>query len=342
MHTPQTAWLSGVFQALPAAVLALDPTGRVLGMNPRAERSLGLAPAEVEGRLLGEVAHRLPASIVCALQRLLSGRSEAEEGEVVAGGERLRYSAAWADDRSAGLFVILGGHSPTAGDESSSFLAIASHELKTPLTAIKGGTQLLQRRIGRNAEHLGERDAQLLGMVVGQVDKLNGMVDGLLEASRLSSGRIELRCEPCDLRRVLQEVACVADADAPSNPVLLRLAPEPVLVLCDRRRVGQALEALMANAIAASEPGQRVQVRLSAADGRARIAVVDEGRGVSPEDQPHILERFYRGRGSEKGLGLGLYVASELVRRHGGELTFDSEPGRGSTFRIDLPLAREP
>ena len=223
------------------------------------------------------------------------------------------------------------------------FLSMASHELKTPVTSIKLFCELALRQPQKVAARLPE----VLATINRQADHLVSLVNDLLDVSRLDLGRVRLELEPCDVEELLDEVCRLSLELYPSHPLRCQPPPEPVLVRADRSRLIQVLQNLIDNAAKYSAEGSPIEVSVAVANERVTLAVRDLGPGIAPEDLPHIFERFFKSPTQQAlvpGLGLGLYISRELIKRHGGRLWAESTPGQGSTFYIELPLlpARPP
>lgn len=221
------------------------------------------------------------------------------------------------------------------------FMALASHELKTPVTSLKMYTQVLQRQ----ADRRGEADlADRLGRMDRQLDKLTGLINDLLDVARIQGGRIEYTDEAVDLNAVVGEAVADVQPTAAKHQIAIEGAIEG-LVWGDRERLGQVVTNLLTNAVKYSPQADRVVVHLGTDERGASIAVQDFGIGIGEEHLPRLFEQFYRvSDPSEKtfpGLGIGLYIASEIVRRHGGDIRVTSELGVGTTFTVALPLTRQ-
>lgn len=264
---------------------------------------------------------------------MLSGDTTRAQGELAVDGQRVGYTVRPAGGQPFGERIVL--VSAQRVESGGDFLAIAAHELKTPLTAIKGGTQLLQRRVTRGEAPMGDRDIELLQLVAGQVDTLTGMVDNLLEASRLVRGGLDIRLEMQNLSDLLQNI--VQEFAVPPGATLAA-SDGPVHARYDPHRVTQIMRALLQNA-ADAKPAEPVGVSVRAIGSTAQITVADTGRGIVPEDEPHVFKRFYRGVDAGTHLGLGLYIASELVRLHDGQMWLSTTPGKGTTVSFTLPCA---
>lgn len=328
-------WLGPVLDAVPGALLAFDSDGQLIGANATARRLL--APAEAPTHH-GQDALILPVEARDAVRRVLSGEIREARGELYLGGERAWYTAAWTGENRAEPVVLLVAQPLPPLEREADLLSAASHELKTPLTAIKGAAQLLQRRAGRNAA-LPERDAHLLDLLVAQVDRLSEVIDGVVEASRLAAGRAQLHIETRDLAEVVRDAVRAFERSGLASPVTLDIPKHPVQAAFDSARIRRVMRALLANAAAYSAAGQPITVTLTGGGTEALcVSVSDRGAGVPEADRPRIFDRFYRGSNTEGGLGLGLYIAAELVRLHGGALELVSGPDDGSSFVFTLPI----
>lgn len=219
------------------------------------------------------------------------------------------------------------------------FLSTASHELKTPVTAIKGYAQLM-RRWGLAEQH--PRLAGALEVLQRQSDRLTRLVDDLLEVSRFRLGGSDFRPRRFELGELAAQVLDQLEALSGRHRLTLR-HEAPAVVQADRERVEQVLTNLLSNAIKYSPDGGEVEVRVGVEANRAVVSVRDQGVGIPRERQTHLFERFYRAHAGTQhdygGLGIGLYVSREIVVRHGGSISFESQEEQGSTFRFTLPLA---
>jgi len=223
------------------------------------------------------------------------------------------------------------------------FLAAASHELRTPLTSLQGYLEVTRRRLERQAP--AESIAGGLEVAIRQVARLTRLVGELLDASRLTRGLFVIEPQPLDLGQFVRRAVEIERAAATSEHPITVLAPAAgPLVSADADRLEQVLANLIGNARKYSKPLSPIIVTVAESDGAAALAVRDEGIGIPAEDQPLIFEPFHRARNVDRGLtgfGLGLYVAHEIVRAHGGTLAVESRPSEGSVFTITLPLVPE-
>lgn len=215
------------------------------------------------------------------------------------------------------------------------FLSVAGHELKTPLTSLKLHVETLIRESSRSQS----TPKKLLSML-RQAERLTTLIQNLLDVSRIAGGRLTLEPEEVDLAAVIHEVAAhYRNELAKAGSSLQLTVSGPLLAIVDRIRFDQIVTNLLSNAIKYGE-GSPIELSLQRADGRARLRVRDFGIGIAPEHQMRIFERFERAVPSRHygGLGLGLWIARQLVEAHGGSITVDSAEGKGSTFTVDLPL----
>jgi len=221
------------------------------------------------------------------------------------------------------------------------FLAIASHELKGPLGPLQLRIATLERLVARDelrtVPH--EKLVQIFGGARGQVHRLAALIEDLLDVTRLSTKRFRLDVAPMDLAAAVRDVVEQHLAEAATAQVTLRVhAASPVVGAWDRRRLDQVVGNLVGNALKYA-PGAPVDVYVRGKGPNAQLRVHDEGPGIAPVDQERIFHAFERvgAHAGVSGLGVGLFVVREIVRAHGGSVTVDSAPGRGTTFTVSLP-----
>jgi signal transduction histidine kinase len=222
--------------------------------------------------------------------------------------------------------------------ERDEFLSIASHELRTPVAALQLQLQMLQRTASRSVDDLPRAMEGKLDALERQTRRIGMLVGELLDVSRMRLGRLELALEDCDLSEIARDtvVHLREELEKSGSRLLLDLSPTPGRF--DRSRVEQVVTNLLVNA---AKFGQAKPITLHVApDGdRARLRVTDRGIGIAAEDQARVFERFERAVASQHfgGLGLGLYIARQIVDAHGGEIRVESAPGSGTSFVVLLP-----
>ncbi len=214
------------------------------------------------------------------------------------------------------------------------FVANVTHDLRTPLTAIKGASENLLDGI---AGALSADQREYAEIVREHSTRLAGTVNDLLQAARLHGGQVELQCELLDARAVVDDVASGLTPIARARRIRLEVRGSEVAVSADRDKLRRAVENLISNAVKFTEDGGSVTVEVAAGTDAVEVAVCDTGHGIPAEDLPRLFERFYRGSARKPGTGLGLSIARNLVRLHGGDITVESKVGRGSEFRLRLP-----
>ncbi len=225
------------------------------------------------------------------------------------------------------------------------FLSIASHELKTPLTPLVLKLRVLTRELEARCEpSLAQRLLGHLDVCRRQVKRLSELVDGLLDVSHLSAGRLRIEREAVDLAELVREVSARFQEEAERSGSPLRLeADGPVVGQWDRLRLEQVVSNLFSNALKYGG-GHPVSVRVEDTGARARLVVRDEGIGIEPDVLPRIFHKFERGVSERHygGLGLGLYVTQQVLQAMGGTISAESTPGQGATFTVELPLLPAP
>jgi len=218
----------------------------------------------------------------------------------------------------------------------SAVLSNVSHELRTPLTGILGSAQNLRDGL---AGGLTQAQHEYVHMIESDSARLIRVVNELLEWGRLQAGHIQLQRAKVGLQALVDEVLLLLRPTAERKGVKLEQVGCEALIEADPDKLKQILINLLDNAIKFSDADSSVCVRGEPGAAGLRIQVQDHGRGVAPQDVPHVFERFYRGRSADgtSGSGLGLAIAKNLARLHGGDITLKSEPDQGSTFTLQLP-----
>ncbi|HEY0344879.1 MAG TPA: ATP-binding protein [Solirubrobacteraceae bacterium] len=322
--------LATTMESLGDGLVIVDSGERITTMNPRTrELAAGLQPG---GAAYG------PHSPLPRLQDALAG-----EVTVQHAGNALAITAARLAGPEGGVVWTLRDITERARLEQakSDFVATASHELRSPLTSIKGFIELLE---STNSENLTERQQEFIRIVLQSTDRLVDLVNDLLDIARIESGQFEIHARSVDLRPIVEEVAVLMQPRLLEKRQRLDLEiaePRPP-AFADPTRVRQIITNLVTNAhLYTSEEGT-ITVRLEGDRQATRITVSDSGRGMSPEDLRRIFDRFYRGASDERkspGTGLGLAIVKSLVDMHGGSVDVASEPGSGTTFAVSLPSA---
>ena len=347
--------LQAIGDSLPVLVSLLDRSERYLFVNATYQKWFGREPREIVGKTLEEVlGAQTYEAISPHVRTVLTGRPVSFQLRApYALGEHRNVEASYTpyllEGRVEGFVALVADVTDWVRMEESltsavavrdEFLSIASHELRTPLAALQLQVEGAQRALSRQPVG-GQRDKVLgkLDQAVRQIGRLTALVEGLLDVSRITTGRFQLELEAFDLVGLVAEIAERFEAEAARtrSSITLQL-PASVIGRWDRNRVDQVLTNLLSNALKYGQ-GKPIFLRLVAGDERVVIAVRDEGIGIEAEDLQRIFGRFERAVSSRNygGLGLGLYIAGQIVRAHGGAIEVTSEPGLGATFTVTLP-----
>ena len=341
--------LQAVLSSMVEAVIAVDASGRILRANQAVAQVLGIDAAGVVGQRLVEV---LPhPQIERLLKQVLFGGPTAEaiqlDGppprQLHAQGSVLRD----ASETESGVLLVLHDVTQLRRLESlrRDFVANVSHELKTPITAIKGFIETLRDgAIGdpEKAEHF-------LGIVNRQADRLVAIIDDLLALSRIEQEHHRRQIELTHGRvgPILQAAVQSCEARALARNIHVAVdCPQDLLAWVNAALLEQAVVNLIDNAVKYSDPGATVTVRAAASDTGCELAVIDTGCGIAAEHLPRLFERFYRVDKARSrtlgGTGLGLAIVKHIAQAHGGSIAVESTPGAGSTFTIGLPRRPRP
>ena len=316
--------LAVTIESLGDALVVTDGNGVVTAVNPRAE-------TVVPDLAIGER--------VDAEDGWLPDVNEALAGEVVRERDERTFSitaARLGAGGDEGIVWTIRDVSERARLEKvkSDFVATASHELRSPLTSIKGFVELLGR-----SEDLGEREREFVDVIIQSTDRLVDLVNDLLDVARMEAGRMEVHPRLFDVAEVVREVATLMaprlaekeqrlDVDVPAN--LPRAVADPV-------RVRQIVTNLLSNAHLYTPAGGTLGMAVAAVNGDVELAVSDNGRGMTPEEVEQAFERFVRREDGTGGTGLGLAIVKSLVDLQRGSIRVESEPGQGSRFIVRLP-----
>ncbi|HUG15518.1 MAG TPA: ATP-binding protein [Thermomicrobiales bacterium] len=325
-------------------ILVSDDEGRFLDVNPAASELLGYSRAELLTMGIADLTALGSAWTAGEFDKFMAqgywtGELDLrrKDGAIVPVEAKATVVSLGAD--AVYLSVIRDiSHRRETELMQREFMTIVTHDLKSPLTSIKGFAQLMQRRRMYS-------DAAV-NAIVGQSQHLERLINDLLDAARLEAGRSELRREQVDLTALARTVAGYSQALTRGHVIRVELPAGELRGHWDGDRVSQVIQNLLSNAISYSPAGGDIVVTVgesSASGGRreAFVAIQDSGIGIPPSALERIFERFYRHdseHSGSRGLGLGLYISRSLVEAHGGRITVSSEPGSGSTFRFTLPV----
>ncbi|WDF53927.1 PAS domain-containing protein [Mucilaginibacter sp. KACC 22063] len=217
------------------------------------------------------------------------------------------------------------------------FLSVASHELKTPLTTIKGYIQIMERLLPPESS---DKLKDIIKKTAKHADKLNNLIKELLEVSRIQTGNITLVREPFYFDHMVNETIESLQAASSKHKIILN-GKTGIIYNGDESQLSQVVSNLLSNALKYSPEADHIDVYLAVVSNYIKFSVTDYGLGISPADQKKIFERFYRSTETQKnfpGMGIGLYICEQIIKNHGGSLWVNSEYGKGSTFNFTLPI----
>ena len=225
--------------------------------------------------------------------------------------------------------------------QKDDFIGIASHELKTPLTSVKGYIQLIQELVQENSfESIGD----LIKYSENSINKLSGLIDDLLDVSKIQAGKIKYVFSEFSVDELLKESIKEARHLSPRHEIIVQ-GDLSAKIYGDKLRLEQVVNNFLSNAVKYSPQAKEIVLSVSTQAGNLRIAVTDYGIGISEKDLPNLFQRFFRVDQSYhqfQGLGLGLYISAEIVKRHNGQINVESAVGKGSTFSFTIPMRVTP
>ncbi len=345
--------LDAILEYTADGVLILDPGLRILVFNRALAQLSGWAAGDALGRDHDEVirwAHLETqldlAGAVAGSWPLPSARPLYVEGDLRrrnAGTVSVGITYAPLFDKGGRLVNVIASvrditRFREADEIKSTFISVISHELKTPVALIKGYADTLLRE---DAHWDLRTTRESLGVIVDESDRLNALIDNLLDASRLQAGGLPLNKDWLALDGLAGRVASHFSTQTDSHEISVRFPARFPAVEAAPDRIEQVLDNLMSNAIKYSRDGKRIEISGRVLPGEVVVSVTDQGPGIPLEEQPRIFERFHRGakhrNQSIPGAGLGLYLAKAIVEAHGGRIWVESIPGEGTTFSFSIP-----
>lgn len=348
-----------VFTFTEEGILIFDRDTKVVGFNPAASKLTGFTMQEAIGRSFHEVVRAMTPEGT-SLAMLSPLRKVLEEGEVVTKRQQLietkNGQALWTEISCSPIFddsgnvtsgiVIISNIQRQQEVEAvkSDFISIVSHELRTPLTAIKGFlSMLLQKDFGP----LTDRQQHFMDRVYQTNQRMIGLVEDLLDASYLESGKIKLKISPTAMEPLISDVVTELASKGFERQIMLKTNRKHKLplVLADEVRLRQILVNLIDNAIKYSLPKTEILIDFKVQDGELITSIKDQGVGITPAHLERLFQKFGRIYNPMSvqagGTGLGLYIVKNLVESHGGRIWVTSREGKGSRFSFSLPIAKQ-
>ncbi len=358
MMEDRTARLDSILGSMTDALWVFDADGTVVDVNRAALSMFGLASqsdavarGSFEEFRLRYPDHRPIAAADLPFARALRGEIVPDfvaVGSHLISGRDIDLSVAAAPIRSGGAVVgaVMVIRDISALQEldrkKDEFLSVASHELRTPLTTIRGYTQLLLQLL---YEIDPEERTTYLQSMLGEIDRMMGLIAELLDVSRIQRNRLQISLQDLDWIEFVRTLIAATALQHPERTVEFVTEIDQMRLRADPQRMRQVIDNLMSNALKYSPEHEPVSVRVDAEGGYLSTFVADEGIGIPADELPRLFERFHRARNVSSryygGLGLGLYISRAIIEAHGGRISVETEEGRGSVFRVDLPLPPE-
>ena len=331
--------LSAVLDTMADGVIVTEPAGHVVLLNPAARDMLGIGADRVEGPRLVELVRDNEIHQVINNCQSDQARHEAEVSLLF---PRKHLSAiATPLDNNGGVLLTLHDLTRVRQVETSQkeFVSNVSHELRNPMASIKAMVETLES----GAVNDPQVSLDFLGRMHGDVDRINGLVNDLLELSRMESGQFRIEVEPIALIPVVQsvekkfnEATTVQDVRIVNN-IVNDLPP----VMADGEKLTQVFVNLVENSLKFTPSGGEISIHADTVGADVQILLKDTGIGVAPQHLPYLFERFYKVNRSRRdsGTGLGLSIVKQLVEAHGGQISVESQEGEGCTFTFTIPRA---
>jgi PAS domain S-box-containing protein len=342
-------FLASIIGTVRESLIVLDPKIRVISVNEHFLRTFKVSAEETEGKVLYDLGNgqwdipRLKELLVS----ILPTNNPVEDFEVehdfphigkklmLLNAHRIELEGQYKDQ------ILIAIEDITERREierrKDDFLSIASHELKTPLTTIKGYVQVLKKLMPENAS---DKFRSVLEKTDTYIERLNNLIGELLDVSRIQTGNIELHPEPFDFDKMVYETVEGIQSATKSHRIILKGKTDQTYT-GDESHIVQVINNLLSNAIKYSPDADEITVYLSLVSDYLKMSVTDYGMGIALDDQKRIFDRFYRvGEIQQRfpGMGIGLYICDQIIKNHRGTLWVESEKGKGSTFSFTLPL----
>jgi PAS domain S-box-containing protein len=338
--------LQAVIQSSPQAIYVVDTAGKVQIWNTAAERIFGWTESEVIGKMLPIAQKDKQPEFNKLMRQLSSGKSftkdlirQRKDGSLI----DVNISATPLVDEEGKITSVVAIASDITERKEierrkDEFLGIASHELKTPVTSIKAFTQVLERMFTKKGD---DQAAKLLSKMDTQIDKLTNLIADLLDVTKIQAGKMKFNLNYFDINSLLEEIVEELQRTTEKHTIQKVFAPT-VSLYGDRERTGQVITNFLTNAIKYSPVSHMIIVSSELNETHVTVKVKDFGLGIKKESMERVFEQYYRVTGPHQetypGLGLGLYISHEIIKRQGGKIWVESEVGKGSTFCFMLPL----
>ena len=360
-EVPATAqWLAAIVESSEDAIISETLDGIITSWNKGASKIFGYSREEILGRPISTIIPQALRQEEIHLLRKVSRGEKIESYEttrVTKSGKHIDISLTLSPVKDKNGLII--GASKISRDiteqvclkqkleeyaqmlaemlkHKDEFIALASHELKTPATTIKGYLQIIEEEIAQ-ADH-----KMYLQKTLRQVDKLTGLISDMLDVTKMQNGKLKMNFSKFDISQLLADCTeGIREREIKHTIKINNSFAEPVLIMADKKRIGQVLDVLLTNAIKYSPHADNIVINSRVDSNAIVVSVQDFGPGIPTDKLEKIFTRFYRIDRTDfsSGLGIGLYIAKEIITEHSGEIWVESEEGKGATFFVTIPLS---
>jgi PAS domain S-box-containing protein len=342
-------YLASIIETVRESLLVLSPELSVIGVNQYFLKAFKVSQAEVKGKTLFELGSGqwdIPR-LKTLLHQVLPTSNPVLDFEVehdfpyigkrtmLLNAYRVELEGAYKDRILLAIEDIT--ERKAIEQRKDDFLSIASHELKTPLTAIKGYIQVAEKLLSKDTN---PKLSVVLGKTQRSIDRLNGLISELLDVTRIQSGKVTLQLSSVDFDKLVTDTVDEFRLNSPGRKIEISGQSNSV-ALIDEGHIAQVINNLLSNATKYSGTDTAISIFIGRVGDFVKFSVTDQGLGIKFEDQKYIFERFFRAQNIQMkypGMGIGLYICDQIVRNHEGTLWVESKPGEGSTFSFTLPI----
>ncbi|MEJ7692920.1 HAMP domain-containing sensor histidine kinase, partial [Daejeonella sp.] len=325
-----------------AAELAIANTELIYQNEEKEKRAAELAIANNELVYQNDEKEKRAAELAIANKELVyqNGEKEKRAAELAIANIELIYQSEEKEKRAAELLIIneeiaLHAQLKELNQKKDEFIALAGHELRSPLTSLSAYLQFLQRNLSND-----EKNKQLADKALTSVDKLQALVSDLLDVSKIEAGQLSMTFGEFNIVELVEEVVEMMHYSHLGHKIVTKFSALDLIVDADKQRIEQVMINLISNAIKYSPKADQIVVAVSEKDNDIQFCVQDFGMGIKEKDQSEIFSRFYRVEELAAfiaGLGIGLYISQDIIIRHNSIISVDSKYGTGSTFSFKLP-----
>ncbi|WP_354360264.1 PAS domain-containing protein [Pedobacter sp. UYP30] len=342
-------YLASIIQTVKQSLVVLDKNMQILSVNKHFLQTFKVSANESEGKSFYELGNgqwNIP-HLKEMLEKILPTNSQIEDLVVehdflhigkkfmLINGYRIKLEGNYKDR----ILLVIEDVTDRMELErrKDDFLSIASHELKTPLTTVKGYMQMIQRMIPENSS---DKFKSIVGKTVFYLGRLNNLINELLDVSKIQTGKLEIYRNEFDFDKMIAETVEGMQMARLNCQITVEGATKAMLS-GDESHIIQVVNNLLSNGLKYSPDNDHVLIQLSRVSTFVKVSVIDNGIGISQDDQKKIFDRFFRVGEVQKifpGMGVGLYVCAEIIKNHGGSLWVESEKGKGSNFSFTLPI----